>query len=288
MRSSERGPDTHVVGSPRYMSPEQVLRKRADHRSDIFSLGVVLYEMVTGAPPFTGADLNAILHQIVNAEPAPLRTALPGLPEMLESILAKALAKAPEDRYQTARELAAELRECRKQMPATDTLAHLALPEKPVPKDPATAAAASAPASGAVSASGTPQPAEEDEVGAATDEHARTLGLSKDFDSLSATARLAAETGVLGAFASFINTASGSASTAAMAAEPAAALPANTPLEAAGSGLGTAASSAASASASPAPAPEPDIAEAWSPTQRLVFGGSVAVALVIAALIVFV
>ncbi len=70
MRSSERGADTQVVGSPRYMSPEQVLRKRAEHRSDIFSLGMVLYEMLTGAPPFTGADLNAILFQIVNAEPA--------------------------------------------------------------------------------------------------------------------------------------------------------------------------------------------------------------------------
>jgi serine/threonine-protein kinase len=98
MRSSERGPDTHVVGSPRYMSPEQVLRKRAEQRSDIFSLGVVLYEMLTGAPPFTGADLNAILHQIVNAEPAPARHAVPSLPEMLDSILSRARAKAPEDR----------------------------------------------------------------------------------------------------------------------------------------------------------------------------------------------
>jgi serine/threonine-protein kinase len=264
MRSSERGPDTHVVGSPRYMSPEQVLRKRAEHRSDIFSLGVVLYEMLTGAPPFTGADLNAILHQIVNAEPPPVRNAAAGLPEMLDSILKKTLAKAPEDRYPSARELAADLRECRKQMPATSTLAQLALPEKAPPKG---ASATPPPASASE-----PAPQEQD-VGAATDEHARTLGLSKEFDSLSATARLAAETGVLGAFASFINTASGSASTAAAArAEPTAPVP----------------DPPAAAVASLTSAAETSIAAAWTPTHRLVFGASVAVALVVAAIIVFV
>src|SRR5688572_13785712 len=56
MRTKERSTESAIVGSPRYMSPEQVLRKRAEQRSDIFSLGVVLYEMLTGTPPFTGAD----------------------------------------------------------------------------------------------------------------------------------------------------------------------------------------------------------------------------------------
>jgi serine/threonine-protein kinase len=253
MRSSERGPDTHVVGSPRYMSPEQVLRKRAEQRSDIFSLGVVLYEMLTGAPPFTGADLNAIMFQIVNTEPPPPGTRVSGLPEMLDSILAKALAKAPENRYQSARELAADLRECRRQMPAATTLAELALPEKTLPQTAAASVGAAADAA----------LAKDEDVEATEDEHARTLGLSQDFDSLSATARLAAETGVLGAFASYING----------AVEPDAR---------------TAAPTTATTAAPVQSTADTDLKAVWTPTHRLVFGASVAAALVVAVLIVYV
>jgi serine/threonine-protein kinase len=260
MRSSERGPDTHVVGSPRYMSPEQVLRKRAEQRSDIFSLGVVLYEMLTGAPPFTGADLNAIMFQIVNTEPPPPGSRVSGLPEMLDSIMAKALAKAPDDRYPNARELAADLRECRRQMPATTALAELALPEKAAPDS----LAASAVAPDGV-ASVAEEPGAEPEV----DEHSRTLGLSRDFDSLSATARLAAETGVLGAFASYINAAGEQGLPAAPTAHAATDLaPDTAPVQ--------------------SPIADTDLKAVWGPTQRLVFGGSVAAALVVAALIVYV
>jgi serine/threonine-protein kinase len=237
------------------MSPEQVLRKRAEQRSDIFSLGVVLYEMLTGAPPFTGADLNAIMFQIVNANAPPPGTRVSDLPEMLDSIVAKALAKAPDNRYQNARDFAADLRECRKQMPAAAALSQLALPEKVMPDK--ADVAGSTPAGVAVAA--------DQALAAEDDEHARTLGLSKDFDSLSATARLAAETGVLGAFASYINASGGPA--AAASAAPAA------PVE----------------PMPPAPAVAlSDTAGAWSPTHRLVFGASVALALVVAALIVFV
>ena len=56
-----------MLGSPKYMSPEQALGKRADHRSDIFSLGVILYEMLTGTAPFKGENINAIMYQIVNS-----------------------------------------------------------------------------------------------------------------------------------------------------------------------------------------------------------------------------
>ena len=254
MRSSERGPDTQVVGSPRYMSPEQALRKRAEHRSDIFSLGVVLYEMVTGAPPFTGADLNAIMSQIVNAEPVPASTTVAGLPEMLDSILSKALAKAPEHRYQSARELAAELRECRRKMSATTTLAQLGLPEK------ATLIVSGAPLRAVSGDSGV---AKERDIEAEADEHARTLGLSRDFDSLSATARMAAETGVLGSFASYISASGGAKAPPATEEAP------------------------ASTEAPPA-AQETKVIPAWTPTHRLVFGASVAVALVLAVVIVFV
>jgi serine/threonine protein kinase len=256
MRSSERAADMQVVGSPRYMSPEQVLRKRAEHRSDIFSLGMVLYEMLTGAPPFKGADLNAILFQIVNAEPPRASTKVADLPEMLDSILAKALAKAPEARYQNAREFAAELRECRRQMPEASTLADLALPEKIAQKGAETPA-------GALSENR--RGAEGPTAETAVDEHARTLGLAKGFDSLSATARLAAETGVLGAFASYISV-----------AEEAEAPP-------------KAEDNAAGGETAPLPpTPTTDIASAWSPTHRLVFGASVAVALVLAVVIVYV
>jgi hypothetical protein len=149
-------------------------------------------------------------------------------------------------------------------MAAASTLAQLALPDKAPPKSASTTPAASA-------ASAPPQ---EQDVGTQTDEHARTLGLSKDFDSLSATARLAAETGVLGAFASFINTASGSASTAASASEP----PAPPPQP----------ETAPAAVASLASATQQSIAAAWSPAHRLVFGASVTIAIVAAAVIIFV
>src|SRR3954469_19111126 len=110
------------------MSPEQVLGRRADHRSDLFSLGVVLYEMLTGAPPFAGADLNAILFQIVNlVQPAP-STVNPAVPTMLDHVVAKALAKAPDDRYASAKELAADLRECRNNLTPEMRLAGVATP----------------------------------------------------------------------------------------------------------------------------------------------------------------
>lgn len=102
--------DGAAIGSPKYMSPEQVLGKQADGRSDIFSLGAVLYEMLTGHPPFTGNDLNAILYQVLNGAP-PLPSSLnPGLPQGFDRIVARALSKDPDKRYQNAAEMADDLR----------------------------------------------------------------------------------------------------------------------------------------------------------------------------------
>jgi serine/threonine-protein kinase len=101
-----------LLGSPKYMSPEQVLGQGADGRSDIFSLGVVLYEMLTGAAPFSGDTVSNLMFQIATAvAPAPGRSNAE-VPPMLDLVVAKALAKKPEERYPSATEFAADLREC--------------------------------------------------------------------------------------------------------------------------------------------------------------------------------
>ena len=88
------------LGTVAYMSPEQALGKRADRRSDIWSLGVVLFEMVAGRLPFGGKHEHVITYSLLNEEPHPLATARPGLPAGLERIVSKALRKEPGERYQ--------------------------------------------------------------------------------------------------------------------------------------------------------------------------------------------
>ncbi|MDO9220652.1 MAG: serine/threonine-protein kinase [Thiobacillus sp.] len=99
-----------VLGSPKYMAPEQVAGQPTDGKTDIFALGVVLYEMLTGATPFNGDNLSAIMYKILNEEPAPPSTLNPRVPAVFDRIVSRALAKRPEDRYQTAREFARDLR----------------------------------------------------------------------------------------------------------------------------------------------------------------------------------
>ena len=103
-----------AFGSPKYMSPEQVTGEVVDGRSDIFSLGAVLYEMLAGRPPFAGADLNAVLYQVLNSAPPLPSTFNPGLLHGFDRIVARALAKNPDKRYQHAREMASDLRKYRR------------------------------------------------------------------------------------------------------------------------------------------------------------------------------
>jgi tRNA A-37 threonylcarbamoyl transferase component Bud32/tetratricopeptide (TPR) repeat protein len=99
-----------AVGTPSYMSPEQVMGKKVDKRSDIFSLGCILYEVLTGRRPFEAESITTVIYKIINEEPVPLIEVKKGLPVGFEHIITKALAKDPNDRYQSCVELAADLR----------------------------------------------------------------------------------------------------------------------------------------------------------------------------------
>ncbi|HXG08274.1 MAG TPA: protein kinase [Gemmataceae bacterium] len=101
-----------LVGTLRYMSPEQALARRGlvDHRTDIYSLGITLYELLTLESAFPGQDREELLCQIAFTEPRPPRRLCRAIPADLETIVLKAIAKAPEERYATAQELADDLR----------------------------------------------------------------------------------------------------------------------------------------------------------------------------------
>jgi len=104
---------THVMGTPSYMSPEQVKGRPVDGRTDIFSLGVVMYEMLTGEKPFPGQSITTVIYKIVNEQPVPPRQLNPSLHPGLNEIVMRALAKEPEQRYQSCRELLEDLRNYR-------------------------------------------------------------------------------------------------------------------------------------------------------------------------------
>jgi TonB family protein len=98
-----------MLGTPAFMSPEQCTGAPLDGRSDLFSLGVILYWMATGDKPFVGETLTALSYKIVHAEPIPPRSLNPGMPQRLEKIILRCLAKSPDARYPTGQEIAAEL-----------------------------------------------------------------------------------------------------------------------------------------------------------------------------------
>ena len=255
MRTADVRTQTGVVlGSPRYLSPEQVLGKRCDARADIFSLGVILYEMVAGQAPFNGIDVNSLMFQIVNFTPPPPSSINPALPAMLDLIIAKALAKNADERYASIAEFAADLRVCRQQGAATTApLAPAAAPQMiPDPTDPF---ADTLPSSRADDRSAT-IPGN----GMADTPPAR--GLAKGFDSMAATMRLAAQTGA-------INDPETLAATFGVSRHD---------IDAMVIGADT--------QPPPQPLPLPQTAAPWSPRDRRVFRVSVTVAAAVGALIV--
>ena len=200
MRSSETRTQTGVIlGSPKYISPEQVVGKRADHRSDIFSLGIILYECLTGATPFNGEGLSALMYQITNHDPAPPSSANLQVPVMLDYIIAKVLAKAPEARYQSAADFSNDLRECKSQLETGQAgAAPVLATTRPIPLAPQAAAAPSE------------QNAEREPDEEVSTAPSPTKGISRAFDSQEATQRLMRQIGADGTM-EFVSTKSISA-----------------------------------------------------------------------------
>jgi serine/threonine protein kinase len=160
-----------ILGSPRYMSPEQVVGHALGPRTDVFSLGVVLQEALTGIPPFEGPSINSIMYATVNTAPAAPSVVNPDVPMELDAIVAKALSKAPDERYESMKEFARILHDAKRKVESGEWKP-VPLSERPQPVDAPPAA--------------TPGPQVTSD---------RLRALSSQFDSKVGTLRLAAFTG---------------------------------------------------------------------------------------------
>jgi serine/threonine-protein kinase len=107
-----------VLGTPSFMSPEQLEGRTVTGHSDLFSLGVSLFQLLTGQLPFTADSMTGLMQQIAEAPHPPLRAFRPDLPACVESVIDRALAKNPADRYDTGAQMAAALQDCRSKMPS--------------------------------------------------------------------------------------------------------------------------------------------------------------------------
>ena len=102
-RTAVRTQFGQVLGTPRYMSPEQAFGLELDHRSDLFSLGVVLYELITGQTAFAGTSIATLALQITQRKPEPLDKLVPGCPRGLQHIIDRLVAKQPDKRFRQRR-----------------------------------------------------------------------------------------------------------------------------------------------------------------------------------------
>jgi len=122
-----------LLGTPAYLSPEQILGETQSTRSDLFSLGIVLYQMATGVAPFDGSSVSAVCAQILSAEPVPPSRRNPALPAGLDHVILRCLAKSPADRYPSADALASSLYAFSRESWAPGTPAESEAPEIPQP-----------------------------------------------------------------------------------------------------------------------------------------------------------
>ena len=130
-----------TVGTAGYMSPEQIQGLETDHRSDIFSLGVLLYELFTGELPFRGVHETALLYEIVNVDPPPMTTINPDLNPELDRIVFECLQKEPDERFQSAKDISKELKRYKRdssRQRATRTMSTRQFQRPPEPTSPAT------------------------------------------------------------------------------------------------------------------------------------------------------
>ena len=181
-----------ILGSPRYMSPEQVIGRTLDHRTDIFSLGVVLYETLTSKPPFDGDNVNAIMYATVNHPPPAPSSLNDQVPAMLDLIVAKALAKTVDERYQNMAEFAHDLNELKRQMSVGKSYAEVIAKTAPPQAKPATMD----PLGLGVGRFQKKDAAEEPTI---------PLKLANKFDSFEATMKLAAMTSQTAQFEQYIS-----------------------------------------------------------------------------------
>jgi len=100
------------LGTPNYMSPEQCMGKKVDGRADLFSLGVVLYQLVSGSLPFKGDSMATLMYSIVNDKPIDIKTVKADVNPALRKVIQNAIGKKPEKRYQSGKKMAAHLQVC--------------------------------------------------------------------------------------------------------------------------------------------------------------------------------
>src|SRR5256712_371016 len=134
LQSAEVTGSDAIVGTPTYMAPEQITNGAITPATDLFAVGCLLYELLSYQKPFEGETVHGVLYQVLTTDPKPLRTMAPSIPAALERVVAKAMNKVPEDRYETARQLQAALTSIRAALSgASEPTTRMALHWTPIP-----------------------------------------------------------------------------------------------------------------------------------------------------------